>query len=231
MKTCGIIGGMSWESTSEYYRLLNEGVKKALGKLHSAKVIIYSVDFEEIAVLQRNNEWEKSAEILSNAAKALQKAGSDFFLIATNTMHIVAHKVASSVNIKFLDIRDALISKINELGIKKVLLLGTKFTMKESFYKDYLIKKGIDVVVPKETEMDIIHSVIFNELCLGITKESSKKELLKIINSYDVEGVILGCTELGLIIDTCDKTILDTTKIHCEYALKEMLVNKKLTVS
>ncbi|QCI28471.1 aspartate/glutamate racemase family protein [Caminibacter pacificus] len=224
MKTCGIIGGMSWESSAEYYKLINEQINRKLGGLHSAKIILYSVDFQEIAEYQKNNLWEKSAEVLSNAAKSLEKAGADFVMIATNTMHKVADKVKSSISIPLLDIRDSLIEEIKAKNLKNVLLLGTKFTMEDCFYVDYLKKRGVDVVVPESQDREIIHKVIFDELCLGVTKDSSKKEFLKIIEKYETEGVILGCTEIGMLISQKDtsKTILDTTKIHCNFAVKIM---------
>jgi aspartate racemase len=224
MKSCGIIGGMSWESSAEYYKLINEQINRKLGGLHSAKIILYSVDFQEIAEYQKNNSWEKSAEVLTNAAKSLEKAGADFVMIATNTMHKVADKVKSSISIPLLDIRDSLIEEIKAKNLKNVLLLGTKFTMEDSFYVDYLKKRGVDVVVPESQDREIIHKVIFDELCLGVTKDSSKKEFLKIIDKYDTEGVILGCTEIGMLISQKDtsKTILDTTKIHCNFAVKIM---------
>ena len=225
MKTCGIIGGMSWESTLTYYKIINEEINKKLGSLHSAKIILYSVDFEEIAAQQREGNWQGSAEILSTAAKSLEKAGADFALIATNTMHKVADEVKKAVNIPLLDIRNAVIEKIKKDNIKKVLLLGTKFTMEDDFYKNYLQKSGIEVEVPNEKDRDLIHKVIFNELCLGITKNSSKENFLNIIEKSSADGVILGCTEIGLLIkkEDTDKKIYDTTEIHAKKAVQLML--------
>ena len=220
MKTCGIIGGMSWESTLTYYKIINSEINKRLGKLHSAKIVLYSVDFEEIATQQREGNWQGSAEILSAAAKSLEKAGADFVLIATNTMHKVANKVKKSVKIPLLDIRDALIEEIKKDKIKNVLLLGTKFTMEDDFYKNYLQKRGIDVEVPGNEERDLIHKIIFNELCLGTAKNASKEKFLEIIEKSGADGVILGCTEIGLLIkkDDTDKKIYDTTEIHAKKA-------------
>jgi len=226
MKVCGIIGGMSWESSAEYYKIINEEINKKLGKLHSGKIILYSVDFEEIAVLQRKNDWQKSGEILSNVAKSLEKAGADFVMISTNTMHKVANNVKNSINIPLIDIRDVVIENIKKHNLKNVLLLGTKFTMEDEFYVRYLKKHGINVIVPNKQERDFIHKVIFNELCIGITKESSKKEFLRIINSYNVDGVILGCTEIGMIVkqnDIKEKKVLVTTILHAKKAVELML--------
>jgi aspartate racemase len=227
MKTCGIIGGMSWESSVEYYKLINEEINKKLGSLHSGKIILYSVDFEEIAIQQKKGDWKGSAEILSNAAVSLKKAGADFILIATNTMHKVADKVKNSVNIPLLDIRDALIEEIKKQKLNKVLLLGTKFTMEDGFYTDYLKKEGINVTIPDIDEREFIHKVIFDELCLGITKKESKKEFLNIIKKSNVEGVILGCTEIGMLIkkEDPDIPVLDTTVIHTKKAVEIMLNN------
>ncbi|EDM24220.1 aspartate/glutamate racemase family protein [Caminibacter mediatlanticus] len=226
MKKCGLIGGMSWESSLTYYKIINEEINKKLGNLHSGKIILYSVDFEEIAKLQRENNWEKSSEILANVAKNLENAGADFVLICTNTMHKVADDVKRAINIPLIDIRDVVIEEIKKRNLKKVLLLGTKFTMEDKFYKKYLVKKGIDIIVPSLKERDFIHKVIFNELCLGVIKTTSKEEFLKIINSYNVDGVILGCTEIGMIINQNDLNIevLDTTLLHSKKAV-ELMIN------
>ena len=225
VKTCGIIGGMSWESSAEYYKIINEEISKKLGSLHSGKIILYSVDFEEIALKQKEGDWKGSAEILSDAAVSLQKAGADFVLIATNTMHKVAAEVKNSISIPLLDIRDATAEAIKNHGVKNVLLLGTKFTMEDDFYISYLRSKDLNVTVPDEAHRELIHKVIFDELCLGITKDESKKAFLNIINSYDVEGVILGCTEIGLLVSQKDLNIkvFDTTLIHAKAAVEKML--------
>ena len=225
MKICGLIGGMSWESSAEYYKIINEEINRKLGGLHSGKIILYSVDFEEIAIQQREGNWKGSAEILSNAAQALEKAGADFIMITTNTMHKVAEDVKESVNIPLIDIREAVSEKIIKENLKTVLLLGTKFTMEDDFYVGYLRNKGINVVVPSEKHRNLIHKVIFDELCLGIKKEESKKEFLKIINSYNADGVILGCTEIGMLVKQEDLNIrvLDTTIIHAKKAVEIMI--------
>ena len=226
MKVCGIIGGMSWESSAEYYKIINEDINKKLGKLHSGKIILYSVDFEEIAIYQRQNDWEKSAEALSNVGKSLEKAGADFVLISTNTMHKVADDVKKSINIPLIDIRDVVIENVKKEGLKDILLLGTKFTMEDKFYVEYLQKNGVNVIVPNEKERDFIHKVIFDELCIGITKESSKNEFLRIIKSYKADGVVLGCTEIGMIVkegDLSDIKVLDTTILHAKKAVELMI--------
>lgn len=225
MKTCGIIGGMSWESSAEYYKIINEEINSKLGSLHSGKIILYSVDFEEIARQQKEGNWHGSAKILSSAALSLQKAGADFVLIATNTMHKVADDVKKAINIPLLDIRDATAQAVKKAAVENVLLLGTKFTMEDSFYIKRLESNGLNVVVPDEPERNTVHQVIFDELCLGITKEDSKKEFLKIISSYEVQGVILGCTEIGLLISQNDLNIkvFDTTLIHAKKAVEFML--------
>jgi len=225
MKVCGLIGGMSWESSAEYYKIINEEINKKLGKLHSGKIILYSVDFEEIALQQREGNWQGSADILSNAAVSLEKAGADFVMITTNTMHKVANEVKSAVNIPLVDIRDVVIEAIKKEKLKNVLLLGTKFTMEDDFYTEYLKNAGINVLIPTKIQRDLIHKVIFNELCLGITKEESKKAFLDIINSYEIEGVILGCTEIGMLVKQEDLEIcvIDTTILHAKKAVELMI--------
>jgi len=225
MKTCGLIGGMSWESSAEYYKIINQEINKKLGNLHSGKIILYSVDFEEIAVQQKTGDWPGSAKILANAAKSLEKAGADFVMITTNTMHKVADEVKNSINIPLIDIRDVVVEEIKKQNLKSVLLLGTKFTMEDEFYVGYLKSKGINVTVPNLEHRDFIHKVIFNELCLGITKENSKKEFLNIINFYNTDGVILGCTEIGMIVkeQDLDIKVLDTTILHAKKAVEIMI--------
>jgi len=216
---------MSWESSAEYYKIINEEINKILGNLHSGKIVLYSVDFEEIAFQQREGNWQGSAEILSNAAISLEKAGADFVLITTNTMHKVAVDVKNALNIPLIDIRDVVVEAIKKEYLKNVLLLGTKFTMEDDFYVGYLKEKDINVIVPNEKDRDFIHKVIFNELCLGITKDTSKKEFLKIVNNFDADGVILGCTEIGMLItqNDLDIKVLDTTILHAKKAADLML--------
>ena len=226
MKTAGLIGGMSWESTLEYYRIMNETVKEKLGGLHSAKCIIYSFDFEEIERLQHEGKWDKLAEIMINAAQRLEKAGADFVIICTNTMHKVADEVQRSISIPLLHIADVTAEKIKEKGLKKVGLLGTRFTMEEGFYRERLRKKhGIDVVIPEENEREFVHRVIYDELCLGIVKHESKekfKEIIEGLVSRGAEGIILGCTEIPLLIEQedADVPIFDTTAIHAKAAVE-----------
>ena len=199
MKTLGLIGGMSWESTVTYYQILNETVKQRLGGLHSAKILLYSVDFDEIEKYQSSGEWEKSAEVLSQAAMNLEKAGADFIVICTNTMHKVAPKIQSHISIPIIHIAEATADELIKRGISRVALLGTKYTMTQDFYKDKLLKAGIDVVIPDSTGIETVNDIIYKELCLGIISEESKKKYLEIIYrlaEQGAQGVILGCTEI-----------------------------------
>ncbi|EGT4048595.1 aspartate/glutamate racemase family protein [Clostridioides difficile] len=219
MKTIGLIGGMSWESTITYYQVINTVIKKRLGGLHSSKCILYSVDFQEIEECQSSGNWEKSAKILADAAIKLQGAGADFIVICTNTMHKVSDKIQESIHIPLLHIADVTATVLKEKEIKKVTLLGTKYTMEQDFYKNIIINNGIEVLIPNEEDRIIVNDTIFNELCLGIVSESSKKAFLSIIDKLSkqgAEGVILGCTEIGLLIKQNDTSIplFDTTVIH-----------------
>lgn len=210
MKTIGLIGGMSWESTITYYQVINTVIKERLGGLHSSKCILYSVDFQEIEECQSSGNWEKSAKILSDAAIKLQNAGADFIVICTNTMHKVADKIQEKIHIPLLNIANVTAEVLKEKEIKKVALLGTKYTMEQDFYKDIIINNGIEVLVPNEEERVIINNTIFNELCVGIVSESSKKAFLSIIDTLGeqgVDGIILGCTEIGLLIKQNDTSI------------------------
>ncbi|WP_422468250.1 aspartate/glutamate racemase family protein [Endozoicomonas sp. ALC013] len=230
MKTIGLIGGMSWESTLSYYKGINEGVKTSLGGLHSAKVALYSVDFAEIEKLQHQGEWDKTAEILSAAARSVEAGGADFFLICTNTMHKVAEAVEKSVAIPLVHIADATGELLVKDGIKRVGLLGTRFTMEQAFYKNRLSDKfGIDVVIPDETEQEVVHQVIYTELCLGQINNASRNQYLKIISSLHNQGaeaVILGCTEIALLVQQTHTTIplYDTTEMHTQKAVKLAIV-------
>lgn len=227
MKTIGIIGGMSWESTVTYYQELNKAVKHIKGGFHSAKVIINSVDFAEIEELQRLGQWEETAVILCEAAKSLEKAGADLLLIATNTMHIVAEQVEEATNIPLIHIADATGQKLVERGISKVGLLGTAFTMEQAFYKQRLTDKfGIEVIVPNGVQRRLVHDVIYDELCLGKINQSSKQDYRAIIDDLvesGAQGVILGCTEIGLLIqqEDTDAVLFDTTQLHVETAIGE----------
>lgn len=219
MKTIGLIGGMSFESTIPYYKIINERVNEKLGGLHSAKIILYSVDFNEIEKCQSNNEWEKSAQILGDAARNLEKAGADFIVICTNTMHKVADLIQKMINIPIVHIAEATAEKLKENNIKKVILLGTKYTMQQDFYKEKIREAGIDVIIPEGNDIETVNSIIYDELCVGIIKEESKKKYIDIINKLKkkgASGVILGCTEIGLLINQKDTDIkvFDTTYIH-----------------
>ena len=223
MKTIGLLGGMSWESTLEYYRIINEEVAKRLNGLHSAKIILYSFDFDEIAELQSQNRWNELGEILAEKAEMLERAGADFILICTNTMHKVADYVQSRINVPLLNIIDCVAEEVVKRGIKRVGLLGTKFTMEDGFYEDGLRRYGLEVIIPDDEDRNEIHRIIFEELCRGIFKEHSKRKLIEIIGRLKMkgaEGVILGCTELPLLVKEAEIPIFDSTKIHAVYAVE-----------
>lgn len=223
MKTIGLIGGMSWESTVTYYQLINETVKQQLGGLHSAKILMYSVDFAEIEEYQAQGKWAESADVLAQAAVNLETAGADFLLICTNTMHKVAPQVQSRVSIPLIHIAEATADALKAEDITTVGLLGTKYTMTQDFYKQKLIDAGISVVIPDEAGVELVNHVIYDELCLGIVKEESRQRYTAIIEqlrSRGAQGVILGCTEIGLLISQADTSlpVFDTTRIHAEKA-------------
>lgn len=229
MKTIGLLGGMSWESTVGYYRAINEGVKNKLGGLHSAKIVMYSVDFDPIEKLQHVGDWEGTANILSDAAKRIQFAGADFLLICTNTMHKVVPQIEEAIEIPILHIADATAEVIIGNGIKTVGLLGTAFTMEQDFYKGRLHDKyGLKVLVPNEMDRQTVHKIIYHELCLGQIREDSKSQYLSLIDSLSdsgAEAVILGCTEIGMLINQNDTKVklLDTTAIHAQKAVEYAL--------
>ncbi|WP_418141871.1 aspartate/glutamate racemase family protein [Marinobacter sp. MA] len=225
MKTIGLLGGMSWESTQTYYRLLNEGVKTRLGGLHSAKIVLYSVDFADIEALQHKGEWGATARILSDAALSLEKAGADFLVIGTNTMHKVAPEIEQMLRIPLLHIADATAKVLARDGISRVGLLGTRFTMEQAFYRERLENAGIDVVIPDEPQRHLIHRVIYEELCLGQIVADSRRAYLEVVDSLaerGAEAVILGCTEIGLLIRQADTPVplYDTTGIHAAQAVE-----------
>lgn len=236
MKVIGLIGGMSWESSLEYYRILNETVKSKLGGLHSAKCLMYSVDFQEIESLQHNNKWNELNEIMINAGLRLKNGGADFIVICTNTMHKMAGEIEDNTGLKVLHIAEVTGRSIRDKKLKKVGLLGTKFTMEGDFYKKILNDKfNIEVIIPSETERQVVHEIIYGELCQGIIQKSSKDKYKEIINNLvlnGAEGVILGCTEIPLLIKQSDVNIpiFDTTYIHAsaavEYALQDIEVSK-----
>ncbi len=217
---------MSWESTASYYRLINEGVKENLGGLHSAKIVMVSVDFAEIESLQMRGEWSKAGQILSQAAVSLQSAGADFFLICTNTMHIVADQVAGAVHIPLLHIADATAEVLLKEGVSKVGLLGTAFTMEQSFYKGRLTDRfGLEVVVPNNEGRKVVHDVIYNELCLGVIEPASRTAYIREVEQLQEKGaqaVILGCTEISLLVAQADSSLplIDTTSVHAQEAVR-----------
>jgi aspartate racemase len=229
MKTIGLIGGMSWESSLEYYRIVNETVKELLGGLHSAKCVLVSVDFAEIEILQHEGRWGEAAQQLITAAQNLEKAGADFVLLCTNTMHKLADEIQANLSVPFLHIADATALKIAAAGIQKVGLLGTRFTMEEDFYKGRLNQQhGLTVLIPDNQEREIIHRVIYDELVLGKINPESKAEYVQIMGRLvqsGAEGIILGCTEIGLLVQEGDSPVplFDTTRIHAEAAVEYAL--------
>lgn len=232
MKTIGMLGGMSWESTASYYKAINEGVKAELGSLHSAKILLNSVDFAQIEKLQHQGEWDKTAEVLTQAAKGLEAGGADFLIICTNTMHKVAAEIEAGISIPILHIADATGKKLQADGITKVALLGTRFTMEQAFYKSRLVDKfGIEVIVPSAEDREVVHSVIYDELCPGVISSDSREKYLAIVlklREMGAEAVILGCTEIALLIQQCHTAVplYDTTNIHADatvnFALSEV---------
>ncbi|MEM1255071.1 MAG: aspartate/glutamate racemase family protein [Cyanobacteria bacterium P01_H01_bin.21] len=229
MKTIGLLGGMSWESTVTYYRAINQGVKNSLGGLHSAKIAMYSVDFEPIEKLQHAGNWEDMATILSDAALGIQAAGADFLLICTNTMHKVAPQIEAAIDIPLLHIADAIAEALIEQQIHTVGLLGTAFTMEQEFYSGRLNQKhGLNVLIPDDSDRKIVHQVIYEELCLGKVADASKTDYLRIIRALSergAEGIILGCTEIGMLIKQTDTDVklFDSTVVHAAKAVSYAL--------
>jgi aspartate racemase len=228
MKIIGLIGGMSWESSVEYYRIINEEVKKRLGGLHSAHSIMYSVDFAEIEKCQSKGDWEKAGEILANAAKSLEKSGADFIIICTNTMHKVIDAIQENINIPILHIADATATQIKKNGLKTIGLLGTKYTMEQDFYTSRLKAQGLKVLIPTDQEREIINTIIYEELCLGKILPSSRSSFKRAIDyliKNGAEGIILGCTEIGLLIKQKDSPVplFDTASIHALAAVNKAL--------
>jgi aspartate racemase len=229
MKTIGLIGGMSWESSQLYYRLINQGVQQRLGGLHSARLLLYSVDFAPIESLQHSGDWDGAAEVLIDAVRRLETGGADFFLIGTNTMHRVADQVAGAVNIPLLHIADATSQQLLQHQVKRVGLLGTAFTMELDFYRNRIEQNGIEVLVPELHDRQMVHDIIYQELCLGKIDDDSRDVYLAVIDrlrAQHIDGVILGCTEIGMLINAghTDIPLFDTTAIHAaravEYALE-----------
>ncbi|MBK6791237.1 MAG: aspartate/glutamate racemase family protein [Anaerolineales bacterium] len=231
MKTIGLIGGMSWESSIEYYRIINETAKEKLGGLHSAKSLMVTVDFAEIEKLQHEDRWDEAGHILVKCAQDLERGGADFIVLCTNTMHKLADQITANVNIPFLHIADATAEKIVAAGMHRIGLLGTRFTMEHDFYKGRLINDyGLEVVIPNESDRAIVHRVIYEELVLGKIMEASREEYKRIMNdllSQGAQGIILGCTEIELLIKEgdCNAPLFPTTRIHAVAAVEKSLAD------
>lgn len=229
MKTIGLIGGMSWESSIEYYRIINETAKEKLGGLHSAKSLMATVDFAEIEKLQHENRWDEAAQILVKCAQDLERGGADFIVLCTNTMHKVADEIMANTTLPFLHIADATAEKVKAAGIKRIGLLGTRFTMEHDFYKGRLIDNfGLEVFIPSEENREIIHRIIYEELVVGKVLESSRKEYKRVMEELIVqgaEGIILGCTEIELLVKQSDSTVplFPTSTIHAVAAVEKAL--------
>lgn len=224
MKTIGLLGGMSWESTSLYYQQINKMIQHRLGKLHSAKIVLISVDFSEIEALQHKGLWKEAGEYLTTQAMNLEKAGADGILLCTNTMHKIASHIEASISIPFIHIADATAKEILSQNIHKVGLLGTAFTMEQEFYKNRLENQKIDILIPNSESRKIVHHIIYEELCLGIINQDSKQKYIDIVEALiadGAEGIILGCTEIGMLIGDVEFSvpIFDTTEIHAKEAV------------
>ncbi len=230
MKTIGLLGGMSWESTVPYYREINETIRRKLGGLHSAKVILYSVDFHEIERLQHAGDWEAAGALLAGVARSLEAAGADFLVLCTNTMHKVAASIESAVAIPLLHIADPTAAEIKRAGHSTVGLLGTRFTMEQAFYRDRLVERhGLRVLVPEQPDRDLVHRIIYEELCLGTILDGSRDEYRRIMADLVARGaqaIILGCTEISLLVapDDSSAPLFDTTAIHARAAGEAALV-------
>ena len=225
MKTIGLIGGMSWESTANYYRDINELVKQRLGGLHSAQTLLYSVDFQEIERLQHHGHWDEAGAQLAEIAHRLERAGADIVVLCTNTMHKVAPAIEAAVRIPFLHIADPTAETIKQAGIRRIGLLGTRFTMEEEFYRGRLAQKhGLEVIVPDTAGRDIVHRVIYDELCLGKIEDRSRqayREIIARLVEHGAEGIILGCTEIAMLVSPVDSPVplFDTTRLHAASAV------------
>ncbi|MFF8373161.1 aspartate/glutamate racemase family protein [Streptomyces lydicus] len=233
MRTIGLLGGMSWESTAEYYRLLNELTRERLGGLHSARCVLYSVDFAEIERLQAEGRWEQAAEILAEAAGALEAAGVDMLLLCTNTMHKVADEVAAAVSVPLLHLADTTAEAVRARGLRRVGLLGTAFTMEQDFYRGRLERHGLDVLVPGAAARSTVHRVIYEELCLGVVREESRTAYRAVIDDLvaaGAEGIVLGCTEIELLIgpEHSPVPVFPTTRLHAEAAVTRALSSAQL---
>ena len=224
MRTIGLLGGMSWESSAEYYRIINSEVKRRLGGLHSAKVVLYSVDFAEIEHHQHREDWDAAAAILIDAAQRIERAGAESLVICTNTMHRVADALTAAIEIPLLHIADATAARVKAAGLRKVGLLGTRFTMEQDFYRGRLESKhGLEVMVPDAADRQLVHRVIYEELCLGQIRDDSREAYRTIVTKLidtGSEGVILGCTEIGLLLKEASVPLFDTARIHAEDAVE-----------
>ena len=225
MKTLGLIGGMSWESTALYYRLINEGVRESLGGLHSARLLLWSFDFEEVERCQAEDRWEDATHMMIDAGERLKRGGGEALVICTNTMHRMADEVEAAVGLPVVHIADATAEGVKRRGVGRVALLGTAYTMEQEFYRGRLVNRhGLDVVIPGPADRAVVHSVIYDELCLGTVRDASKTRYLEIIERLvadGAEGVILGCTEIGLLVgqDDLDVPVFDSTLLHAEKAV------------
>lgn len=225
MKTIGLIGGMSWESSLEYYRIINETVKHKLGGFHSAKCLLYSVDFAEIEEMQKSGRWQDAAQIMIAAGQSLERGGADFIILCTNTMHKLADEIQANIHIPFLHIADATAEVIKNAGLNIIGLLGTRFTMEHDFYKGRLIDKfGLKVLIPDDADRECVHHIIYNELCLGMVKRESREQYKKVIDKLireGAQGIILGCTEIELLVHEEDSVVplFPTTRIHAQAAV------------
>jgi aspartate racemase len=225
VKTIGLIGGMSWQSTIPYYRLINETVSRTLGGFHSAKIIVWSIDFAEMEELQRTGQWEESGVQLTKVAQALEAAGAEMLVIGTNTMHIVADQIAAGIGIPLLHVADAAAAAVLEAGARTVGLLGTRFTMEKEFYRQRLESHGLSVLIPEEADRDEVHRVIYEELVLGRIEDASRDAYRRVIADLiarGAEAIIFGCTEIGLLVSQSDSSVpvFDTTTIHAEAAAR-----------
>ncbi|MGW2253155.1 aspartate/glutamate racemase family protein [Kitasatospora sp. NPDC001660] len=228
MKTLGLIGGMSWESTAEYYRLLNELARERLGGLHSAQLVLYSLDFAAVERLQAEGRWTEAGEILADAARSLEAAGADLLLICTNTMHKVADQVAAAASVPLLHLADATAAAVRAAGLRRVGLLGTAFTMEQDFYRGRLAAGGLDVITPDPDGRALVHRVIYEELCVGVVREESRAEFRRVIAELataGAEGIILGCTEIELLVRPTDSPlpVFPTARLHAEAAIEAAL--------
>lgn len=224
MKTIGVIGGMSWESSLEYYRLINEAVKARLGGLHSAEILLYSLDFQPVEELQDKGDWDRLAQVMAGAAVRLEKGGAEVVLIASNTMHKLALEVERAVDIPLLHIADAAALAVEAQGLKRIGLLGTRFTMEQDFYRQRLASRGIEAIIPEPVDRALVHRVIYQELCLGKVESESRTQFLRVIEALGrrgAQGIVLGCTEIPLLIhqEDVDIPVFDTTRLHAEMAV------------